>query len=717
MARYKGSRMSDFTGYGSGRRGGRARASLLCGTAFLVAAGLLASGGARAADIAQTSAAKEPAAPSYGTWGFDMAGRDTAIVPGNDFFGYANGRAVHDIVIPPDMTAYGPFNMLHELSRQRVQTILRDLSAHPVAQPVTVDQKLGTFYSTFMDEQGIESLGVRPLAPGLDAIRAVDTRTAFAALLGRAQSGFQYSLFGLGIQPDAKDPTVYALTLDQAGIGLPDRDYYLKPAMAAKKTAYQAYVRQILTMIQWPDAAKMAPAIVAFETRLAGAHWARQDMRDPDRTYNPITVSDLRKRAPGFDWAAYLTGAELPPGIVTSGTLIVGEPDAVVGEARIASETDLATLRAWLAFHLVDNAARYLPRAFVQASFDFNDKTLGGQPQLPERWKRGVTVTSSAMGMALGQTYVARYFPPAYRDTMRALTGELKAAFRVRLQHNEWMGPQTRAAALQKLDHFTIQIGYPNRWRDYSTLPIRQGDAYGNAERAVAFEWRYWLGHLGHPVDRDEWDMTPQTVNAYNNPLFNEVVFPAAILQPPFFNPKADPAINYGAIGGVIGHEMTHSFDDEGRKFDYLGRLKEWWTKDDAARFDKLAARFGAQYDAFQVLPGVHVNGKLTMGENIADLGGLTLALDAYHASLHGKPAPVIGGLTGDQRVFLGWAQVWRQKMRDDTVRARIMTDPHSPPQARVNLPMHNIDAWYRAWNVKPGDTLYLKPEARVKIW
>ncbi|MFT8777206.1 MAG: M13 family metallopeptidase, partial [Gluconacetobacter liquefaciens] len=656
-------------------------------------------------------------APSYGAWGFDVDGRDLSIAPGNNFFGYANGRAIRDIVIPPDMTAYGPFNMLHELSRKRVQGILNDLAAHPVADPATVDQKLGTFYATFMDEKGIEAQGSKPLAADLDAIRAVEDRSAFAALLGHAQTGFQNSLFGLGIQPDAKDPTVYALMLDQGGLGLPDRDYYLKPALAAKKTAYQAYVQQVLTLIGWPDAAKQAQAIVAFETRLAEVHWARQDMRDPDKTYNPITVADLARRAPGFDWAAYLTGAELPETIVKSGTLIVGEPDAVVGEAKIASETPLDTLRAWLAFHLAGSAAHYLPKAFVQASFDFNDKTLGGQPQLPERWKRGVTATGHAMGMALGQTYVARYFPPEYRQMMESLTTELKAAFRVRLQHNAWMGAQTRAAAVQKLDHFTIQIGYPKRWRDYSTLVVRQGDAYGNAARAEAFEWRYWLGHLGHPVDRDEWDMTPQTVNAYNNPLFNEVVFPAAILQPPFFNPKADPAVNYGAIGGVIGHEMTHSFDDEGRKFDYMGRLKEWWTKDDAARFNKLADRFGKQYDAFEVLPGVHVNGKLTMGENIADLGGLTLALDAYHASLHGKPAPVIGGLTGDQRVFLGWAQVWRQKLRDDTIRQRVMTDPHSPPQARVNIPMHNVDAWYKAWNVKPGDTLYLKPEERVKIW
>ncbi|WP_408870994.1 M13 family metallopeptidase [Gluconacetobacter azotocaptans] len=693
--------MAEFKG---SRRGRRTRAAWLCSVAMLM------SGGATVAHATDD-------APTYGAWGFDVAGRDAAIRPGNDFFGYANGRAVHDIVIPPDMTSYGPFNALSELSRKRVQTILQDLSAHPAAQPTTIEQKLGTFYATFMDEGSIEARGQKPLAAGLDAIRAVTDRSAFATLLGRAQTGFQYSLFGFGIQPDAKDPTVYALTLDQGGIGMPDRDYYLKPDMAAKKTAYQAYVAKVLDMIHWPDAARMAPAIVTFETRLAGVHWARADLRDPDKVYNPIMVPDLQKRAPGFDWTAYLTAAELPEPLTRTGTLIVGEPDAIAGEARIASETDLATLRAWLAFHLVDNAARYLPHAIVDASFDFNDRILAGQPQLPVRWKRGASATGSAMGMALGRVYVARYFPPAYRDTMHTLTDELKAAFRVRLQHNEWMGPQTRDAAVQKLDHFTVQIGYPNRWRDYSGLEIRQGDAYGNAERAMAFEWRYWLGHLGHPVDRDEWDMTPQTVNAYNNPLFNEVVFPAAILQPPFFNPKADPAINYGAIGGVIGHEMTHSFDDEGRKFDYLGRLKEWWTKDDEARFLKLAARFGAQYDAFQVLPGVHVNGKLTMGENIADLGGLTLALDAYHASLHGKPSPVLGGLTGDQRVFLGWAQVWRQKLREDSVRQRIVTDPHSPPQARVNMPMHNIDAWYRAWNIRPGDMLYLKPEDRVKIW
>ncbi|GBQ66082.1 metallopeptidase [Ameyamaea chiangmaiensis NBRC 103196] len=672
---------------------------------------------AQTAPAAVAPVATDPSQPDFGAWGFDLAGRSTRITPGNDFFGYANGTFVDHLVIPSDRTSWGPFNELAELSRSRVQTILNEVSAHPVAHPSSVPEKLGTFYASFMDEAAVEALGAKPLAADLEAIRAVRDAASFASLTGTAQRNFQYTPFSLMIQPDAKDPTVYAINLDQGGIGLPDRDYYSKPSFAAKKTAYQAYIAQMLGLIGWPDAKAQAAAIVAFETRVAAVHWARDQMRDPEKIYNPMSVADLAAKAPGFDWATWLKAAGIPEIDPAKRVLVVGEPSAIAAEAKILGQTDIATLRAWLAFHLADNAASSLSRPFVEASFAFNGKTLSGQPQLQVRWKRAVTATSSAMGWAIGHVYVDRYFPPASKAAMQTLTGELKAAFRARLQANTWMGDATKAEAIRKLDGFTVQIGYPVKWRDYDQLDVRSGDVYGNAERAVAFEWAYWVGHLGKPVDRDEWDMTPQTVNAYNNPVFDEVVFPAAILQPPFFNPKADPAINYGAIGGVIGHEMTHSFDDEGRKFDHQGRLRDWWTKDDAARFQALADRLGKQYDAFQPLPGVHVNGKLTMGENIADLGGLTLALDAYHASLKGQPAPVIDGLTGDQRVFLGWAQVWREKLRDDTVRQLTVVDPHSPPRARVNLPMHNIDAWYAAWNVKSGDALYLKPADRVKIW
>jgi putative endopeptidase len=670
---------------------------------------------ARATETVTTPSSTAPASPdqSFGSWGFDLSGRDPAVVPGNNFFDYANGTYVKNLVIPPDRTAWGAFNMLAELSRTRVQSILKEVSAHPVAQPRSIEEKLGAFYAAFMDENAVEKRGVAPLGPDLDAIRTIRDRSDFARLLGTAQFNFQYSLFGLSIDPDAKDPTRYAISLTQAGIGLPDRDYYSQPDFAAKKRAYQLYVARMLDLIGWPSGPKQAEAIVAFETRLAQAHWPRAEQRDPVKIYNPVHVADLGTLAPGFDWAAYLDAA----GLAHADTLIVQEKSAIAAESRIAGDTDLDTLRAWLAFHLADNASSVLPRLFVDTAFDFNGRTLGGQPQNEPRWKRAVGATSSAMGMAIGKVYVARYFPPESRETMRRLTDELKAAFRIRLQNNAWMSAQTKAIALRKLDNFVVQIGYPNKWRDYSPLVVKPDDLYGNSERAIAFGWNYWLGHLGHTVDRDEWDMTPQTVNAYNNPPFDEVVFPAAILQPPFFNRGADAAINYGAIGGVIGHEMTHSFDDEGRKFDEHGRLTDWWTTEDAKRFDARAARLGAQFDAMEPLPGAHINGKLTMGENIADLGGLTLALDAYHASLKGKPAPVLDGLSGDQRVFLGWAQVWRAKLRPDAERERLVTDPHSPPMARVNGPMHNIDAWYKAWDVGPGDRLYLAPKDRVKIW
>lgn len=697
----------------------RRHAKLSRRVALLLSAGL---GLSSVAGIARAETAPQAAAPaavpqaSFGTWGVDLAGRDTAEKPGNNFFKYANGTYLDHLTIPSDMTSYGPFNALAELSRTRVQTILNDLSAHPVKHPKSIEEKLGTFYASFMDEKSIEKQGIKPMKDDLESIQKMLDAKAFATLSGTASANFMTSPFSLGINPDAKDPTHYALGVDQAGLGLPDRDYYLKPEFAAKRAAYQTYITQALTLIKWPEPANAAAAIVAFETKLAEVHWARADLRDPQKTYNPMTVDALSKAAPGFDWVAWLTAAGLPTEGLANRTVIVGEPTAITGEAAILAKADIGLLQAWQAFHTVENATPYLPDAFVQARFTFS-KALSGQPALPARWKRGVQATSAAMGMALGKVYVERYFPPENRTAMQKLTGDLKDAFRIRLQHNTWMSKETREAALRKLENFEVQVGYPNEWRDYSSLNVKKGDVYGNAKNGVAFEWDYWLARLDKPVDRNEWDMTPQTVNAYNNPLFDQVVFPAAILQPPFFNPQADAAVNYGAIGGVIGHEMTHSFDDEGRQFDEHGRLRDWWTKADAARFQKLADRLGAQYDAFEVLPGVHVNGKLTMGENIADLGGLTLALDAYHASLNGQPAPVIDGLTGDQRVFLGWAQVWREKLRDDTVKNLIVTDPHSPPQARVNIPMHNIDAWYKAWDVKPGQALYLTPKQRVKIW
>ncbi len=664
--------------------------------------------------LAGVAQAAETTPPSdMGAWGFDLSGMNKAVPPGHDFNGFANGTAVARIAIPPDRTNFGAFVALADLSEKRVHAILDDASAHVADAPSTGIGKAGALYKAFMDEATAETLGAAPLKPELDAILALKTSADFATLQGHAQTSFQGSIFAMGIEPDAKDPTKYSITLGQAGLGMPDRDYYLTQQFADKKAKYTGFVTQMLGLAGWADPAGSAHKVIAFEQKIAEASWARADERDPDKIYNPMTPAELAKYAPGFDWPAFFAAASL----ATPDRVVVEENTAVAKIAAIIGAAPMDTLQAWAAFHLAVDAAPVLSKNFVTAAFEFDNHELQGQPQQKPRWKRAVAATEAALGEAVGEAYVARYYPPDAQAKMEALTHDLRAAFRVRLQHNSWMAPETRTLAVAKLDAFDFQIGKPKKWRDYTALQIDAHDLYGDVERGTAFEWSFWLHHLGHPVDKDQWDMTPQTVNAYNQPTFNEVVFPAAILQPPFFNNAADPAINYGAIGGVIGHEMTHGFDDQGRKFDAQGRLHDWWTPADAEKFAALGKRFGAEYAAMDIMPGAHINPDLTMGENIADLGGLTLALDAYHASLHGKPAPVLDGMTGDQRVFLGWAQVWRAKVRPDRARQLLVVDPHSPPAARVNGPVANIDAWYSAFGVKAGDTLYLKPEDRVKIW
>ncbi len=594
-----------------------------------------------------------------------------------------------------------------------MHAILEEMAAGADAQPATSNGKIGAFYKAFMDVQRVESLGAAPVKPDLDRVRAVTSKREMAALMGRANDGYFSSIFDLSIDPDEKDPDRYTVHVSQAGLGLPDRDYYLTPQFATQKAKYHQYVAQMLKLAGWSQADADAPAIVELETRIAQASWTRAEERDPDKTYNPMTVPQLEQSAPGFDWRPFLDAGSLH----ALASLVVAQNTAIPTLAAIYQQTPLETLKAWQAFHVIDAAAPYLSNTFVQARFEFHNHVLSGQPEIAARWKRSVDVVDGGMGEAVGQLYVARYFPPESKAKMQALVADLKAAFKARLERVDWMSPQTKAIALDKLARYTVRIGYPDKWRDYSALTIRTDDLYGDVERSGAFEWARQVGRLNKPVDKAEWDLTPQTVNAYNQPTFNEVVFPAAILQPPFFDPKADPAINYGGIGGVIGHEMTHGFDDQGRKFDAEGRLREWWTPEDAKRFEARTVRFGAQYSSYEPLPGAHVNGQLTMGENIADLGGLNLALDAYHASLHGAPAPVVGGFTGDQRVFLGWAQVWTGKDRDDALRQQVVSDPHSPEQYRVNGIVRNIDAWYAAYSIKAGEALYLAPTDRVRIW
>jgi putative endopeptidase len=662
---------------------------------------------------AATSDTASVATPHYGKWGFDPAARDLSVKPGDDFFQYANGNALKTMEIPSDRTRYGNFDVLSVLSENRVHGILEDAAAHPRDAR---EAKIGAYYKAFMDEGRIEALGDKPLQADLQRIRAAKSHEDIVSIMGDSHGAFYASIFGGGVGPDSKDPTKYAFQMRSGGLGLPDRDYYLKPSFAETRAKYVAYIQTLLTLAKWPEPEASAKAVMDFETKMAEASWTREQSRDRDKTYNPISTAELSAYAPGFDWPRYFAAVDVP-GL---DRVILGDNTAFTVKAKIFAETPVETLKAWEAFHMADESAPYLNKAYVDARFEFRNKTLSGQPEQGPRWKRAVAVTEGALGEAVGQSYVEKYFPPEAKAQMLELVGNIKVALAHRIENLEWMSPDTKKQALEKLAHFSVKIAYPEKFRDYSKLEVTPDDLYGDVKRSRRFEWERRVNRFHQPVDRSDWNMTPQTVNANYNPPFNEILFPAAILQPPFFDPHADPAVNYGGIGGVIGHEISHGFDDQGRKSDGYGRLRDWWTPEDAAKFKQRTDRLGAQYSANAPLPSKpdeHINGATTMGENIGDMGGINLALDAYHASLKGKPAPVIDGLTGDQRVFLGWAQVWRSKIRDSALIQQLHTDPHSPSTARVNEVVRNVDAWYAAFDVKPGDKLYIPPEQRVHIW
>jgi putative endopeptidase len=686
------------------------RADLIRRLGLGVALGALVCAPANSAPASAT----EPATPQIrtGAWGFDAAGQDLKVKPGDDFFRYANGGFLDALDIPPDRSGYGIDYILSETAAARVRTILEATDTPPPAAAADA-QRTRALYRAFMDEAKVDALGARPLAREVADVRAISSRAELAALMGRSVGNFQSSIFALDIRPDAKIPTRYAVRLDQYGLGLPDRDYYLKPEFAVQKAKYRAYIAQMLRLAGWADADAQADAVLAFETEIAKVSWARQELRDPDKTYNPMTVAELSTTAPGFAWRTYFDAAEL------SGVnrVIVAEVSSITKMAALYAATPLPTLKAWAAFHLADDAAPFLPDAFDAAHFAFHGTVLTGQPQQRPRWKRAVALDDEYVGEAVGRVYVAQYFPPEAKAKIAALVENLRVAMRVRILKLDWMSPETKQAALVKLAKLNVKLGYPDKWRDYSGLVLTPDDLYGDIERAAAFEWRRQVKRLDQPVDRTEWQMTPQTVNAYYSPTENEIVFPAAQLQAPYFDVGFDMAANYGGIGAVIGHEMTHGFDDEGRKFDGTGALANWWTPGDAARFEAKTAVLGAQYDTYSPYAGVHVNGKLTMGENIADLGGVLIALDAYHDALGDKPAKTLDGLSGDQRFFLAYGQSWREKAREDSVRKQLVDDPHSPEAYRVNGVVRNIDAWYGSFGVKPGDTLYLAPADRARIW
>lgn len=653
-------------------------------------------------------------AQRLGDWGIDTAGMDTSAKPGDDFFAYVSGNWAKTTEIPSDKSMYGSFLVLRDLSEARLRTLVE---GYPAGDPATDGDpaKIAALYRGFMDEAAIESKGLTPVQPQLDAIRDAGDKEAMAQLMGQRMSGFGGTFFGMYVSDDQRNPDVYALYLGQSGLGLGDREMYLDPKFAPQRERYQDYIAQMLELAGWQDPKDHAAEVMAMETRIADAHWTRAQSRDRDKTYNPVEIDQMAAKAPGFPWATFLDAA----GVGAAERVIVRQDTAVPKMAGIFADTDLDTLKAWQAFHTIDDAAPLLSKAFVDAEFEFRSKFLSGQPEQRPRWKRGVALAEGTMGEAVGRDFVELYFPADAKAKMDDLVANVKAAMGARLQQLDWMSPETKQEAMAKLEGFGLKIGHPDKWRDYSALQVVNGDVFGNARRSRQFEWDYRRNRLGGPMDKGEWGMTPQTVNAYYNSVKNEIVFPAAILQPPFFDPEADPAVNYGAIGGVIGHEIIHGFDDQGRKSDGKGFLRDWWTAEDAAKFEAQAAKLGAQYESYEFsqLPDMRINSKVAMGENIGDLGGLTIALEAYRRSLDGKEAPVIDGFSGEQRFFMGWAQVWRTLWRDDALRQQLVNGTHSPGQIRAYAPLRNMDAWYEAFNVTEADPLWVAPEDRVRIW
>ena len=653
----------------------------------------------------QAAASAKADKPEIGDFGFDTTGMDKSVLPGNDFYAYANGTWAKNTAIPADKSNYGMFTALADLSQKRTQEILEAAKGDP-------NSMIGRAYASYLDSASVEAKGLAPIQPWLAKIRAVD-KPGLAALLAEADRNGVSHFFGGYVGQDDKNPDVYIYTIFQGGLGMPDRDFYLKDneRNAKLQAAYLKHLENVLTLAGEQDAAARAQAIYAFEKQIATVHWDKNDSSDATKVYNNMTLAELEKAAPGFDWATFVRGIG-----VKEDALLVSQPSAFTGEAKLIADAPIGVLRDALLVRSLDGFSDVLPDAVAQEAFSFYGTALSGTPQMQERWKRAVDFTTGNLGEAVGQDYVAKYFPPETKAEMDKLVKNVIAALGHRIDNLAWMQPETKVKAKKKLANFTTKIGYPDRWKDYGSLEIRADDLFGNALRANQWQHDDNISRLGGPIRRWEWGMTPMTVNAYANFGMNEIVFPAAILQPPFFDPKADPAINYGGIGAVIGHEISHHFDDQGSKYDETGKLADWWTPEDVKAFEVASKALVAQYDAYEVLPGEHLDGTFTLGENIGDLAGLNIAYDAYKASLGGKEAPVIDGLTGDQRFFLGWAQVWRRNYREQNLSQRISTDPHSPSIQRSWV-SRNLDPWYKAYQVKPGQKLYLDPKDRVRIW
>ena len=680
---------------------------------------LLAGAICAALATAPAVASPMPKKPEIGQWGVDLSSMDKKVRPGNDFFKYVNGTWLKTAKIPADRTGTGSFLLLRIRSEKRLKTIVDQLAAKPYDQLTPEEKKLRDLYDAFTDEKQIETRGLAPFRPDLSYLQGLTTRAAVAEAFGKIRLQIDVP-FNMGIGIDDKHPDSYAIFLYQGGIGLPNRDYYTRKDKAIVKTrnAYKTYLAKMFTLAGLKHAKARAEAVYALEKKIAAAQWANEDRRDPDKVYNPMTIAALKKFAPGFDWDAFFAAAGIPEkGPKGERVVIISEKSAFPKFAKIFAETPVATWRDYLTVHYMHSFAAYMPKAFDDADFAFYGEVLRGQTKQLDRATRAVHLLDNYIGEALGKFYVAKYFPPSAKAAAEKLVHNLLRAYEADIKTLDWMTPETRAKALDKLHKFTPHIGYPDKWRDYSALMIKRDDLLGDVQRSAVFEWNRQLKRIDQPVDKGEWGMTPPTVNAYYNPSLNEIVFPAAILQPPFFDPNADDAVNYGGIAAVIGHEISHGFDDQGAKYNGDGVLKNWWTEKDKKAFKARTDALVAQYNSYEPLPGVHVNGKFTLGENIADLAGLTIAYKAYHISLGGQKAPVIDGFTGDQRFFLSYGQIWRSKQRDGALRAQVLSNEHSPAHYRADGVTRNLDAWYAAFDVKPGDKFYLPPDKRVHLW
>jgi putative endopeptidase len=638
-----------------------------------------------------------------GDFGLDLTARDTAADPGDDFERYASGAWIDRTEIPGDRPSVGSFYNLREDVTEEVNGLITQAPA---------GTQYGALYTSFMNEAAIERAGLAPLMRDLAQVDALSDKSAFARYMGATYGKFGGSLFGAGPYADPDDPTMNALWMFSGGLGLPEKEYYFDEKFADQRGAYLAYLERTFRNIGEASPREAASRVMTFETYVAQLNWDAEQKRQIEKINNPMSGSELAAYAPGVDWDAFFAGHNIPP----QERIIVTDNTAVKAIAALFASTDLDTLKLWQKAQVTHQASPYLNQKMVESRFQYTS-ALNGTSEQRARWKRAVDTIDGSLGELVGEAYVDEYFPKIAKTRMDELVRNLKLAMADRIGENDWMSPETKEAALDKLERMDVMVGYPEKFRDYSQLPMSPDDLYGNMIAASQFNADYEMGDLGKPVDRKKWGMNPQTVNAYNGGLENKMVFPAGILQPPFFDPWADPAVNYGAIGVVIGHEISHGFDDQGRKIDASGAIRDWWTAGDAERFEAEAEKFGAQYAAFEVVPGSFINPDLTMGENIADLAGVLVAHDAYKKSLGGEEAPVIDGLTGDQRFFLAYAQVWRAKAREDSLRNQVATDPHSPARYRTIAPLRNVDAWYEAFGITPDDAMYIAPEDRARIW